>query len=160
MSGDEFVTGLDFPEYSQHTLELWDNIAGWWDDAIGDGNRTQDLLEAPSDRLLRIEPGDRVLDIACGAGRYARRMAEAGAIITAIDQSEAFLSRARQRSQGYEESITYRQIDAADREALLALGESQFDAAVCTMAIMDMAVISPLISTLPALLKPGAPFVF
>ena len=44
--------------------------------------------------------------------------------------------------------------------ALLSLGEAGFDAAVCTMALMDMASIEPLISTLPRLLKPGGRFVF
>ena len=43
---------------------------------------------------------------------------------------------------------------------MLELGKKEFDAVVCTMAIMDMASITPMISVLPELLKPGGRFVF
>ena len=46
------------------------------------------------------------------------------------------------------------------REQLLALGERRFDAAVCTMALMDMAAIEPLLAGLSRLLKVGGRFVF
>ena len=56
--------------------------------------------------------------------------------------------------------VDYRVIDAVDSEALLSLGGTRFDAAVCSMALMDMSDIAPLIGALPALLKPGGRFVF
>ena len=34
----------DFGEYNTRTAEIWDRLAEWWDDKIGDGNPTQDLL--------------------------------------------------------------------------------------------------------------------
>ena len=43
---------------------------------------------------------------------------------------------------------------------LLTLGERRFDAAVCTMGIMDIAAIDPLFAALSRLLKPGGHFVF
>lgn len=152
----------DFPEYTAPATESWDNLAEWWDDAIGDGNPTQDLLIEPySEKLLDLQPGERVLDIACGAGRFARRMADAGAIVTAFDHAERFIKRARERSQDYEGKISYHIANATDPEAMLALtGGEPFDAAVCTMAIMDMAEITPLFATMPKLLKPGGRFVF
>jgi 2-polyprenyl-3-methyl-5-hydroxy-6-metoxy-1,4-benzoquinol methylase len=155
------TTSPDFPEYTQAVTQNWDELAEWWDDQIGDGNPTQDLLVEPySERLLALQPGERVLDIACGAGRFARRMADAGALVTAFDHSEAFVKRARVRSAGYEDRIDYRVLNAVDPDPLQALGEGAFDAAVCTMALMDMAEITPLFSTLPRLLKPGGRFVF
>jgi hypothetical protein len=42
----------------------------------------------------------------------------------------------------------------------MSLGEKQFDAAVCTMALMDMAAIDPLFTALAKLLKPGGCLVF
>lgn len=150
----------DFPEYTAPATESWDNLAEWWDDQIGDGNPTQDLLVEPyTERLLELQPGERVLDIACGAGRFARRMADAGAIVTAFDHAERFIKRARERSRGYENRISFHVVNAADPDALLALGR-HFDAAVCTMALMDMAEITPLFATLPQLLKPNGRFVF
>ena len=152
----------DFPEYTQPAVESWDNLAEWWDDTIGDGNATQDLIVEPySEKLLDLQPGERVLDIACGAGRFARRMADAGAIVTAFDHAERFINRARERSAGYEDRISYHVANASDPDAMLALTSGEpFDAAVCTMAIMDMAEITPLFSTLPKLLKPRGRFVF
>jgi SAM-dependent methyltransferase len=152
----------DFHEYLEGTTEIWDRLAEWWDDAIGDGNATQDLLIEPTtERLLNLRRGERVLDVACGAGRMARRLADAGAHVVAVDRAERFLARARSRSAGYGGRIEYRNVDACDREALLDLGEGAFDAVVCTMALMDMAAITPLISAVPVLLTaPHGRFVF
>ncbi|MEZ4522181.1 MAG: class I SAM-dependent methyltransferase [Thermomicrobiales bacterium] len=151
----------DFPDYTAPATESWDNLAEWWDDQIGDGNPTQDLVVEPNtEKLLELKPGERVLDIACGAGRFARRMADAGAIVTAFDHAERFVNRARERSKGYEDRISYHVVNATDVDGMLALGAGEFDAAVCTMAIMDMAEITPLFSTLPKLLKPDGRFVF
>ena len=56
---------------------IWDANAGWWDDKVGEGNAFQkELIEPTTEKLLGIAPGETVLDIACGAGRFARRMAE------------------------------------------------------------------------------------
>ena len=151
----------DFPEYDGQTAEVWDSLAEWWDDKIGGGNDFQEYLIEPStERLLELQPNELVLDIACGGGRLARRMASLGARIVAIDHSEKFVQRARERTKENAEKIEYRVVDATDTQALMALGERRFDAAVCTMALMDMSSIEPLISTLPRLLKQGGRFVF
>lgn len=151
----------DFPEYDSRTAEVWDTLAGWWDDKIGDGNDFQDyLIEPATERLLALKPDELVLDIACGAGRFTRRMADLGAMVVAIDHSELFIRRARERTTGNADRITYRVLNATDPEALLPLGEKRFDIAVCTMALMDMSSIEPLISTLPKLLKAEGRFVF
>ncbi|UCC16647.1 MAG: class I SAM-dependent methyltransferase [Dehalococcoidales bacterium] len=151
----------DFPEYDKKTTPVWDNIAEWWDDKIGDGNAFQDYLIEPSqERLLALKSGERVLDIACGAGRFTRRMAAQGVTILAFDHSEQFIERAKQRSTEHTDRIEYRVINATDKIALLELGEKTFDAAVCTMAIMDMSSITPMISALSELLKPDGRFVF
>ena len=64
----------EFPELAGENLEIWNANAAWWDDRIGDGNEFQThLIEPASERLLDISAGDYILDIACGAGRFARR---------------------------------------------------------------------------------------
>ncbi len=152
---------VDFPQFLDEAVEIWDEISDWWDDKIGDGNDAQDeLIEPTQERLLDIKRGERLLDIACGAGRFTRRMAELGASITALDHSAKFIARARKRSQQYENSIDFHVVNAADASALLALPSTPFDAAVCTMGIMDMAVITPLARSLTKLLRPGGRFVF
>jgi SAM-dependent methyltransferase len=46
-------------------------------------------------RLLGLEPGMEVLDLACGHGRIANRLAERGARVTGLDATPLFLDRAR-----------------------------------------------------------------
>jgi 2-polyprenyl-3-methyl-5-hydroxy-6-metoxy-1,4-benzoquinol methylase len=149
----------EFPRHAQENRSIWDANAEWWDDHIGDGNDFQVLLIEPAtERVLRPQKGDLILDIACGAGRFARRMAELGARVVALDHSARFIRRARRRTRSA--AVEYRVLDAADRKAFLSLGKRRFDKAVCTMALMDMPVVEPLMSALREVLKPGAAFVF
>lgn len=124
--------------------------ARWWDDQIGDGNDFQTLLiEPPTERLLDVPAGDTILDAACGAGRFARRMAELGARVVAFDHSAEFIARARERTSS-DAAVEYHVVDAANAEAVLSPGSKRFNKAVCTMAIMDMPEIGTLFKLLPS----------
>ncbi len=148
-------------ELSAQVRDIWNHNAPFWDDYMAEGNNFQRLLIGPAtERLLELQPDEQVLDIACGNGNFARRLAHLGAQVVAFDFSETFITRAQARTVQDVERIEYRVIDATDREQLLALGQQRFDAAVCTMALMDMAVIEPLLDALGDLLKPGGRFIF
>lgn len=136
---------------------LWDEKAAFWDQLHGDaGNRFHRELVSPSvERLLVLTAGERVLDIACGSGVMARRLATIGAQVTATDFSPALIEKARARQQSGGAPIDYRVVDATDEQALAALGEGSFDAITCTMALMDMPAIAPLYRAARRLLKPG-----
>jgi 2-polyprenyl-3-methyl-5-hydroxy-6-metoxy-1,4-benzoquinol methylase len=155
MSGEEW-RGL-----SDQAHELWNEIAPFWDDKMAEGNAFQRLLIGPvTERLLEVRPGQTVLDIACGNGAFTRRLAALGASVVAFDFSETFIQRARARTHLHSERIEYRVLDATDPEQLLTLGTGRFNAAVANMAFMDMAAVEPLLDALPALMAPGARFVF
>jgi SAM-dependent methyltransferase len=47
---------------------------------------------------LRVAPGTTVLEIGCGVGRWSRRLARRGAIVTGIDLSQKMIARARERA--------------------------------------------------------------
>ena len=102
----------------------------------------------------------RYLDVGCGNGQFARRMAALGANVVALDVSSRMIENARASAPEDQDRIEYRVMDATDRTALIALGEERFDAAVCTMAMMDMASIDPMLASLRRLLKPISRFVF
>ena len=139
----------------------WEENARWWDAYYQEGNAFQRTLIGPAtENLLDIQAGEMILDIACGNGAFSRRMAVLGATVVGFDFSETFIECARERTVEHADRITYQVLDATDREALRGLGEARFDAAVCTMAIMDMADIAPLAEALPRLLSPGGCFVF
>jgi len=151
----------DFPALTSETQAIWDQNATWWDQQIGEGNTFQNRLVGPAtERLLDVRPGQLILDLACGNGVVSRRLAELGAQVTACDFSPTFLARAKLRTTAFTDRIEYRLADMTDREQLLALGPRRFDAAVCNMALMDIATIAPLLEVLPALFKPAGRFVF
>jgi 2-polyprenyl-3-methyl-5-hydroxy-6-metoxy-1,4-benzoquinol methylase len=146
---------------NRETQDIWNRLADWWDEKTGEGNDFQRVLIGPAtERLLALRPGEAVLDIACGNGAFSRRMTEIGARVVAFDFSERFLERAKATTTEHQGRIDYKLIDATDEVQLLALGRRTFGAAVCTMALMDMVSIEPLVSALSQLLKPGGRFVF
>lgn len=146
---------------NEEIRQIWNANAGFWDDRIGDGNTFQDeLIEPATAKLLGDIKGKKVLDVACGAGRFARQMAEKGADVLAVDFCEKFLERARKRTPESLKNIEFRQMDATDASQLIGLGSECYDAVVCTMALMDMRDVEPLFASLPRLLKPRGIFVF
>jgi ubiquinone/menaquinone biosynthesis C-methylase UbiE len=136
----------------------WDALAAYWDENMEAGRTWQHGLIQPAvEELLVLEPGERVLEIACGNGEFSRRMAELGGHVLATDFSEAMLERARARGG----DVDYRPADAADEATLLSLGEPEsFDAVVCNMAVMDMLEIEPMVAASARLLRRGGRFVF
>ena len=151
----------DFQALNTEVCKIWDSNADYWNQRMGEGNESHRVLIAPAqERLLDLRSGDVVLDIGCGNGQFARRMAALGAKVLAIDVSSRMIENARTNTLEHNQQVEYAVVDATDRTALTSLGERRFDAAVCTMTIMDMAAIEPMLSTLQKLLKPASRFVF
>ncbi|MBF6590072.1 MAG: class I SAM-dependent methyltransferase [Ktedonobacterales bacterium] len=150
-----------YPALTDATRAIWNQNAAFWDEAMGEGNSFQRVLVGPTtERLLAPRAGEEVLELACGNGAMARRLARLGVRVLATDFSERFVERARTNSAEYADHLEYRVVDATDEAQLLALGEGRFDAALCDMAIMDMATIEPMLAAVRRLLKPDGRFVF
>lgn len=140
--------------------EAWDANAAEWDRQMGEGNHFVEVLIWPATlRLLAPRDGERILDACCGNGLTSRRLAKEGTTVVAFDFSEEMIRIARERS-GEVEEIDYHVLDGTDRDALLALGEGTFDAALCNMALMDLADLPALFESVARLLRPGGRFVF
>src|SRR5207244_9203024 len=76
------------------------------------------------------------------------------------DFSPAFLDCARLRTGEHVDRIDYRLVDLTREDQTAALGTRAFDAAVCNMALMDIASITPMLRAVWQTLKPGGRFVF
>ena len=70
--------------------------------------------------VLELELGAEVLDVACGHGRIANRLAGRGAVVTGLDADLFFLARAREAGSGAE------YVEGDMRE--LPFGDASFDA--------------------------------
>jgi len=108
--------------------QAWDANAKFWDQRMAEGNAFFKILLWPAiEKLLLPVAGQRLLDVACGNGLTSRRMAQAGATVTAFDFSAAMIELAKKRSAS---DIDYRIIDATSRAALLDLGMEAFDSEI------------------------------
>jgi SAM-dependent methyltransferase len=81
---------------------------------------------------LAIQPGARLLDVACGAGQIAIPAARAGAHVTGVDIATNSLEQARARAQA--EGLEAR-FDEADAE-LLPYEDASFDVVVSLIGAM------------------------
>lgn len=139
--------------------KIWNANASYWDKRMGEGNAFHKLLIEPSQlKLLKIKRGDLILDVACGNGQFARKMTELGAKVIAIDFSRALVKIAK--SKPHADNILYRVLDVTNKNELSALRNYKFDRVVCTMALMDIENIEPLMSFIPKILKAKGRFVF
>ncbi len=77
-------------------------------------------------RLLELEPGMQVLDLACGHGRIANRLAARGARVTGLDATPLFLERAREEQERRGVAVDY--VEGDMRELAW---EARFDRVVC-----------------------------
>ncbi len=155
------MSASDRKAANEETRQVWDHNAQFWDEHMGEGNDFVNVLIWPAvERLLAVQPGERILDVACGNGLTSRRLAAMRAEVVAFDFSSQLIAHARRRTQEYRDHIHYHLIDATDEQAMLALGEGSFDSALCNMALFDMAEIEPLFRALSRLLRPGGHFVF
>jgi 2-polyprenyl-3-methyl-5-hydroxy-6-metoxy-1,4-benzoquinol methylase len=154
---------------NQFSREAWDANAEHWDARMGDeGNDFFNVLCWPIlASFLDVQPGQHILDIACGNGLTSRRLAALGANVTAFDFSANLIEKAKTRSNSstglkasLQSLISYHVLDATDEQALLSLGAGKFDSALSNMALFDMPEIEPLFRVLPKLLKPNGTFVF
>ena len=73
----------------------------WLDDELSE--RQAELLWT----LLELVAGDAVLDVRCGHGRIANRLAERGARVTGVDADAFFLERAREGAEARGVEVEY-----------------------------------------------------
>ncbi|NIM94620.1 MAG: methyltransferase domain-containing protein [Anaerolineales bacterium] len=151
----------DVSDLNELSRNAWRANASFWDERMGEGNHFVEVLIWPAtERMLDLKSGERVLDIACGNGLTSRRMAAAGVDVVAFDFAEEMIEHAMRRTEEHADHIQYYVADATDEKRLLELGEGEYDAALCNMALFDIAEISPLLRALKRLLRPGGRFVF
>lgn len=142
------------------TLAAWNANAATWDAKMGEGNDFVEILQWPAIlRLFNPQPGQHILDAACGNGLMSRRLAGLGASVTAFDFSSNLVDYARQRT-APELPISYYVLDATEPTDLESLSNFQFDSILCNMALFDIANVEPLFRAVPHILKPGGIFVF
>jgi SAM-dependent methyltransferase len=106
---------------------------------------------------LGMQPGDVVLDLGCGPGLYASRLAGRGLRVTGVDYSRRSIAYASNYAREHKLDITYRY-----QNYLELADENQYDAALLIYG--DFCPLSPgqralLLQNVRRALKPGGHFV-
>lgn len=109
------------------TREGYDRWAEVYDD---DGNPLVALEERELAALLGDVRGRAALDVGCGTGRHALRLAAAGAAVTAIDFSSGMLDRARRKP--FADRVCFLQHDLHQP---LPFAAASFDLVLCGLVV-------------------------
>lgn len=91
--------------YDADYLHFWADAA--LDDSAGTTVRPADAATELIRRLLDVEAGMDVLDLACGHGPIANRLAVHGCRVTGLDSSAVFLDRARADADALGATVAY-----------------------------------------------------
>ena len=129
----------------------YDLVAGSYADALGDELNHKPFDAWLLDRVAGLAEGDPVVEVGCGPGQVAARLAVAGADVTGLDLSPAMVAEARRRVS----SVSF---EVGDLRALIrpprALG---WGAVVAWYALVHFAPseLGPTMAGLARPLRPG-----
>jgi SAM-dependent methyltransferase len=141
-------------QYRQNdSTDRWNRNADTWHRNFGekDPNR-RDLLDPIIFETLGDIKRKRILDAGCGDGYLSRKLAQQGAIVTAVDCSHRMLAFAQAEEQYDPLSIIYHNGDIA---SLPFLADRSFDAVVTNNVIQDAADFGGAFREFSRILKPG-----
>ncbi len=134
-------------------MSVAEGYAEWAEQYDGEaGANPLIALEEPVTLELIGEVADlNVLDAACGTGRYALRLAEAGARVCGVDASEEMLAHARRRAAEYGLSIDLK----LGELSALPFEDARFDLVVSALAFCHLPDLQPAVSEMARVLRPG-----
>jgi len=104
--------------------------------------------------LTKPQPGEQVLDVACGTGaltRVAAKAVEPGGYVTGIDINPDMLALARKLTDGQLLNIEWREADAQQ----IPLGDAVFDIVFCQLGLMFMPDKVTALREMRRVLRPG-----
>ncbi|MET0577484.1 MAG: class I SAM-dependent methyltransferase [Ilumatobacteraceae bacterium] len=130
---------------------LWERHAAWWQREFTAGADAEydDLILPLVER--RVQGARRVLDIGCGEGQVARRIAGVGALAVGLDPTASQVATARRRAGG----PAY----ARARAEALPGRSGSFDTGVVCLALQPGQDLVAAIGEVARVLEPRGPFV-
>lgn len=139
----------------------WDAKAHQWHQQVGaDGDANRRYNSDPVLwRMLGDVAGCDVLDLGCGTGYLAIKLAFRGARVVGVDHSPAMIEVARRNASEARAEVRLEVCSAAD---LAPFDDAQFDCVACNYVLMDVADMRAVVREAFRVLRPGgsAAFVF
>jgi ubiquinone/menaquinone biosynthesis C-methylase UbiE len=129
------------------TRDGYDQWASCYDT---DGNPILALEQPHVDQLLGDVNGLSVLDVGCGTGRHAVRLAGAGATVEALDFSAGMLQRAREKAGAAK--VSFRVHDLSEP---LPFPVGTFDRVICGLVVDHIADLNGLFREMLRVCRPS-----
>lgn len=133
----------------------WGGVAKWYNELIEDRPDSYQISVILPNllRFLEIKKGDRVLDLACGQGFFAREFARQGANVIGVDIAKELIALAKKNTlKNLNNKISYL-VSAADK--IKSLENSNFGKAVIILALQNMEKANETLRECARVLKPG-----
>jgi ubiquinone/menaquinone biosynthesis C-methylase UbiE len=141
-------------EKEQKPQESWGGVANWYDTHLEDGDTYHTQVILPNLlRVLALKKSERVLDLACGQGFFARSFSDAGAKVTGADIAPELISIA------VEETPTGIEYFVASADKLTFADDATYDTVVCVLAIQNIKDMRAVFAEANRVLKPDGRFV-
>ncbi|MBG6213168.1 MULTISPECIES: class I SAM-dependent methyltransferase [unclassified Cryobacterium] len=130
------VRGETAEEEKLNIHAVYEKLASEYDDRIpGSGPSDDNFTAAERDFLLsKVTPGQDVLDIGCGTGRFTVPMAELGAIVSGLDMSGSMLRVAASKLKAKGLSADLREGDMVS----MPFDDDSFDIVTSMLALMHI----------------------
>lgn len=126
----------------------WGKVSAWYDEYLAGEDTVQAQVILPN--LLRIvssKKDQKILDLACGQGFFAREFAKAGASVVGADISPELIEAAKKQGGG----VAYH---VAPATKLTFAKEDEFDAVVCVLALQNIEDLGAVVEEVRRVLKP------
>jgi 2-polyprenyl-3-methyl-5-hydroxy-6-metoxy-1,4-benzoquinol methylase len=134
----------------QQIIECWKRNSEPWTHAVRERLIHSRVLvtDAAIEKVILARSPSTVLDIGCGEGWLARRLADHGMEVLGIDVVPELIESARRKSDGRFEVMSY--------EALAEQGlPGAFDVCVCNFSLLGADATADVFAVVPSLLAPG-----
>lgn len=135
-------------------IAKFDALGGHWWNRNGEFKSLHDINPLRLDFIERhIDlSGKKLIDVGCGGGILSEALAKQGAIVSAIDMSEAAIESARLHLHQSQLSIDYQVIPIANKAETDA---AQYDCVTCMELLEHVPDPSAVVKACARLLKPG-----
>lgn len=160
-AGNPRPLGLYDANYSRLTTELYSAIRReiWGDDLGQSSWLTVEELEGFI-TWLAVGPTSRVLDVACGSGGIAARVAEkSGCAVVGMDLNRSAVEQARAREETARLGSRAR-FEVGDASQALPFADGSFDAVLCIDAINHLPDRARVLAEWRRVLRPGGRLLF
>lgn len=131
----------------------WGKVADWYDKHLEQQQQTyQQTVILPNVlRLMQIQEGERIVDIACGQGFFAREFHAAGAHVTGTDISPELIALAKKESRIFAKEL---QFHVAPADVLTPITDSSAEKITLILALQNIENLSGVMSECSRILAP------